>query len=45
MSRRQILVTGHAVWHALTALGILLYDRDQVAVGTGLGTTMTGRSR
>lgn len=26
------LVTGHAVWHVLTALSILLFDRFQVAV-------------
>lgn len=43
------LVTGHAVWHVLTALGILLYDRYQEAVerGEGLGAgrvTTTARS-
>lgn len=44
------LVTGHAVWHVLTALGILLYDRyeEGVEVGTGRGAgfvaTTTGRS-
>lgn len=47
------LVTGHAVWHVLTAVGILLYDRYQealaagVAAGDGRGagrvTTSTGR--
>lgn len=29
------LVTGHAVWHVLTALAVLLFDRFQQAVGGG----------
>lgn len=38
-------VTGHAVWHVLTAVAILFYDRYQEGVGAGFGTTTTGRSR
>ena len=44
------VLTGHAVWHGMTALGILFYARYQecVARGDGAGagreTTATGRS-